>query len=194
MPLHSPSQRARRRHDQRNRHRPGAPAEAVRGHGGGEALLLVELAQCCLGRRQVSFHLDNEQRTARDVERKDVVRTPLAVPGIGHLDLDQPSKAAKSVRDESDEQRVTFVGHAIKSRAAPAQLDEDRGVQRAEDPAQGPQGNPIHVAALQKGHQVLRAAGSHRQIRLAPAAAAPERAHDAAHTLVVHAAIVKCAA
>src|SRR5664279_5648549 len=86
------------------------------------------------------------------MEAENIDRPALPIDGIGHFDLREPGRISERGHDRADEPRVAFVQGSVEVAASPANVEVGPGIQRGEDPANGPDRERFEVSPFCEGN------------------------------------------
>jgi hypothetical protein len=112
------------------------PPETLPGDRGCQAGLIIKLVQCRLDGGDLRLVLDHQEGACARMPSENVDRSSLAVARIGNLGLGNPTSRTDRIHRCRRECRVAGIDEPIQRRTAPAQVDADRGVERASDRTQ----------------------------------------------------------
>jgi hypothetical protein len=166
------------------------PPEAFASEAGRKAPFHIVLADGLFDRRDVCFHLDNEQARRWRMPREKVDRTSLSIDSERHFDLRHPTASLQERGDSTDEHGMTLVKQAVELTTAPSDdLDQVR-VEDGEDPCDRGHCQVVDLAALEARDLALTDPSPPRDVDLAPAQAMSQGSGDAAEAKVAHPMIV----
>jgi hypothetical protein len=174
------------RENQQPHDRPAPPPEPLRRDRPSVARLLVELPNRLLDRRELRFHLDDEQHQGPGFECEQVDRPALAVDRVRDLDLHEPAGNTQPPHRRLDERRMPAIHEPIERTASPSDVELGTRVEGLEQGTDRPQRQPVEPTALDERDRRLADARERPESLLGQATSTSESAERAPDLHVAH--------
>jgi hypothetical protein len=137
-----------------------SPLEAILCDRPSESDLLVVLSQRGFDRAELGLHLTDEEVSGRLLERHHVHGAALTEVRVADLGRHLPAVARKPIANRPDKRSMPLIDQTVELAAAPAEQDEDVGIERRRHAADASDGHGFDVSALSAGHERLTDAGA----------------------------------
>lgn len=117
---------------------------------------------------------------------KEVDGTALAVFGVRDLRDNLPAKTFETRDNALGKACMPAIEEPIQLATTPSNVDDDFRIERAEQVAQGSNGQPVESATLDSRHHVVADAGAIGRVDLADAKSMAQGTRRAADLKVIH--------